>query len=199
MGKFGNIFRKYFGGKSIESPPRCADASSIDIDIGRVELLIKESDPDIFLSYRTKKLGNFNNYLKDIRYQKSLIPFVFCRLCQHVIKEASVSSHECVTDIPNFTKIYTSERSRISILKEETVNPCYLFIFPVELDGAITDYAFCEKCDLFFPKSVVAKTDYNHRCLKSVPHAKRFTFTSPNLKEEFPMNMKNVPNLTSFN
>ena len=161
---------------------RCADPSSTDLDIERVESLIKESDQNIFLSYRTKKLGNFNNYLKDIRYQKSLVPFVFCRLCQRVIKEASVGTHECVTAIPDFTEIYKKEGSRVSILREETVNPCYLFIFPVNLDGAPTDYAFCEKCELFFPRSAVAKGDYNHRCLKSVPHAKRFTFTSPNLK-----------------
>ena len=161
---------------------RCADPNPVELDVGRVESLIKESDPDISLSYRTKKLGNFNNYLKDIRYQKSLVPFVFCRLCQKVIKEASVSTHECVTAIPKFTEIYKKERSRVSILKDETVNPCYLFIFPVQLDGDLTDYAFCEKCELFFPRSVVSKSDYNHRCLKSVPHAKRFTFTSPNLK-----------------
>ena len=33
------------------------------------------------------------------------------------------------------------------------------------LDGNITEYAFCSKCEAFIPKSVVMKVDYNHRCL----------------------------------
>ena len=51
-------------------------------------------------------------------------------------------------------------------METEKVNPLYQFIFPVELDGELTDFAFCQKCDTFLPKAVVIKPDYDHRCLQ---------------------------------
>ena len=56
--------------------------------------------------------------------------------------------------------------ARVSILESEKVNPLYQFIFPVKLDGGLTEFAFCQKCDTFLPKAVVTKMDYDHRCLQ---------------------------------
>ena len=72
----------------------------------------------------------------------------------------------CTKVNPEFELHPRRERSRVSILEAEKVNPLYQFIFPVELDGRLTDFAFCQKCDTFLPKDVVMRTDYDHRCLQ---------------------------------
>ena len=60
------------------------------------------------------------------------------------------------------------------------MNPLYLHISPVKLDGTLTDYVFCQRCDDFLPKAVVAKGDYKHSC-KRMKHSTE-PFKSPNLK-----------------
>ena len=45
-------------------------------------------------------------------------------------------------------RVYKEERSRLSILEEETVNPSLLYINPVRLDDCDTDYAFCARCGI---------------------------------------------------
>ena len=162
---------------------RCAasaGAASSALDVGRLGALIQDKDPDVVLRRRTSKLGNFNWYLMSVLYKKSIAPFVYCRLCQGVLEEAGASGHECVTAIADFTDIYKNEKSRVAILAEETVNPVYLYIFPVTLDGDLTEYAFCQKCEVFLPKAVVRKSDYNHRCLKR--ESKASSFRSSNLR-----------------
>ena len=93
--------------------------------------------------------------------------FVYCRLCQKVMEEDSVSEHECVKAISGITTIYENEKSRVTIVGEENVNALYLFIHPVKLDNCLTDLAYCDRCKSFFPKAIVVKSDYDHKCLGS--------------------------------
>ena len=37
----------------------------------------------------------------------------------------------------------------------------------VILDDQPTDLAYCDKCKSFLPKAIVAKSNYNHKCLGS--------------------------------
>ena len=89
-------------------------------------------------------------------YKKSTVPFLYCRLCQRVLEEASANSHECVTAIAEITTIFRDEPQRVSIL-EERLNVIYPYIFPLTLDGNITNYAYCRKCNTFLPKGVAVK------------------------------------------
>ena len=84
------------------------------------------------------------------------MPFLYCRLCQRVLEEASANSHECVTAIAEITTIFTDEPQRVTIL-EERLNVIYPYIFPLTLDGKVTEYAYCRKCNTFLPKAVAVK------------------------------------------
>ena len=46
-----------------------------------------------------------------------------------------MGDHECVRAISEMLDVQEDDKSRISIVEEETVNPIYLFIHPVKLDG----------------------------------------------------------------
>ena len=159
---------------------------STEVNMGQIEKLIREKDSDVAMDHRTRNLekliryrgpdvskeqrssilGNFKKYFKYIIYKQAVIPFIYCRLCQNVIEDASAFKHECVQTTTEFANIFKNERSRVCILDTENVNPLYQFIFPVELDGKLTDFAYCQKCDTFLPKAVVMKADYDHRCLQ---------------------------------
>ena len=92
-------------------------------------------------------------------------PFLYCRLCHHVIEEESVKEHDCVQAISGIITIYANDKSRVTIVEEENVNPIYLFIHPIKLDNKLTNLAFCDRCKAFIPKAIVLNSDYNHRCL----------------------------------
>ena len=81
-------------------------------------------------------------------------------------REEDINDHECVKAISEMLDIYEEDKSRISIVEEETVNPIYLFIHPVKLDGNPTEVVSCKKCETFLPREVVAKSDYDHKCLQ---------------------------------
>ena len=165
---------------------------SDDVNAELLERLINTNDPEVALKriqtfdYVAKRMmsskddRNLNSYFKHIFYKESFVPFLHCRLCNHVIGEEEAGSHECCKGTKELADIYRNERSRVSILEGGTVNPLYLHISPVELDGGQTEYAFCQRCDDFLPKVNVQKGDYKHSCKRAkVPTE---TFKSPNLR-----------------
>ena len=107
-------------------------------------------------------------------YKKSTVPFLYCRLCQRVLEEAGANSHECVTSIAEITTIFTDEPQRVTIL-EERLNVIYPYIFPLTLDGKITDYAYCRKCNTFLPKSVAVKVRRPERWDRFQIHSRIFS------------------------
>ena len=76
------------------------------------------------------------------------------------MEEEGMGDHECVRAISEMLDVQEDDKSRISIVEEETVNPIYLFIHPVELDGQPTSLASCQKCGAFVPKDIVSMSDY---------------------------------------
>ena len=189
--------------KDISIPPK-------DIDIPHLENLIKNKDPEASFfkhnKYSNTKLGNLKKYFyyvvhkKQGQYAMSMekywtsrypvsgrgrpSPFIYCRLCEKVMEEEGLSAHECVKAISGITTIYENEKSRITIMEEENVNPLYLFIHPVKLDNQPTELAFCDRCKSFSPKAMVLKRDYDHKCLGSDGYKLRGKegFKSSNLK-----------------
>ena len=169
-----------------------------DIYIPQLENLIKDKDQDVSFKhnkYTHSKLGKFKKYMYyvvDKRYQQEKgkqgsyggrpSPFVYCRVCQKVIEEEGVKEHDCVKAISSIINIYESDKSRITIVREETVNAFYPFIHPVKQDNQLTDLAYCDRCNSFLPKAIVMKSEYNHRCLGSEGRAKRAIFKSRNLE-----------------
>ena len=165
---------------------------SDDVNAGLLERLIDAGDPEVALKriqtfdYVSKRImsardeRNLNSYFKHVFYKESFVPFLYCRLCMCVVEEAAAGDHGCCTVTADLANIYKNERSRISVSEGVTVNPLYLHISPVELDGSPTDYAFCQRCDDFLPKAVVQKGDYKHNC-KRTKHPTE-TFKSPNLR-----------------
>ena len=152
------------------------------IDIPTMENLISNKDPDVSFSqhnkYTKSKLGNLKKYLFYVVHKQyhqgkgkqgvetgRPSPFLYCRLCHGVVLEEGLSEHECIKAISGISTIYEKDKSRITIVQEETVNVLYLFIHPVKLDDCKTDVVFCEKCKSFIPKAIVLKTDYNHKCI----------------------------------
>ena len=156
--------------------------------MGLLERLIDAGDPEITLkriqsTFEVKSATedrNLNNYFKHIFYKEAFVPFMLCRLCTRVVEEAVAGEHECCTGTTELANIYKNERSRIAILEGETVNPLYLHITPVELDGSPTDYAFCQRCDDFLPKANVQKGDYKHSCKRTKQPTE--AFKSANLR-----------------
>ena len=89
---------------------------STDVDVGQIEKLIRDKDSDVAMDHRTRNLekliryggpdvskeqrsstlGNFKKYFKYIIYKQAVIPFIYCRLCQNVIEDASAFKHKCV-------------------------------------------------------------------------------------------------------
>ena len=148
-----------------------------------MENLIQNKDPDVYFfkhnKYTGSKLGKLKKYMYYVLHNKyhekgrkgvlrgRPSQFVYCRLCQKVMEEDSVSEHECVKAISGIITIYENEKSRVTIVGEENVNALYLFIHPVKLDNCLTDLAYCDKCKSFFPKAIVVKSDYDHKCLGS--------------------------------
>ena len=93
--------------------------------------------------------GLKSKYFRKIRYKGTLAPFTYCTLCRKVLgSKVSPGGHECIKAIENLARVYNEERSRVTILEEETVNPSLLYINPVRLDGCETDYAFCARCGI---------------------------------------------------
>ena len=173
-----------------------------DIGIPQLENLIKNKDPDVSFrhnKYTNSKLGKLKKYMHYVVHKKyhqekgrqgvlggRPSQFVYCRVCHKVIKEEGVNDHACVKAISGIANIYESDKSRVKIVGEETVNAIHLFIHPVKLDNQLTDLAYCEKCKSFFPKEIVMKSNYNHICLGSdgwATREKNFEkFKSGNLK-----------------
>ena len=117
-----------------------------DISIPHLENLIKNKDQDVafkrnkYTDLRLGKLKKYMNYVVHKKYHEEEgkqgvergrpSPFVYCRLCHKVMEEDGVSEHDCVKAISGITTIYESDKSRVSIVREETVNSLYLFIHP---------------------------------------------------------------------
>ena len=163
-----------------------------DLDAALLERLIDAGDPEVALKriqtfdYVSKRImsakddRNLNSFFKHVFYRESFVPFLHCRMCTRVVEEAAAATHECCTATKDLQDIYRNERARISIGEGGGVNPLYLHIAPVELDGGPTEYAFCQRCDDFLPKAVVQKGDYKHSCKRTKQPAE--TFKSPNLR-----------------
>ena len=71
-----------------------------------MEKLIKYSGPDVSVEERSSILGNFKKYFKYIIYKQVVVPFLYCRLCQNVIKDAGAFEHECVKTTTELANIF---------------------------------------------------------------------------------------------
>ena len=139
-----------------------------DINIEMLQGLIAAGDPKVELkrihnSFEYKQampIENLAGYYKHVFYNKALVPFFCCRMCVRVVEEARAGEHECYKANADLTEIYKNERSRITVLDGETVNMLYPNIVPVKLDGTLTDFVFCQKCDTFLARAVVQRSDW---------------------------------------
>ena len=141
---------------------------SDDINMELLQSLVAAGDPKVELkrihnSFEYKQampIDNLNAYYKHVFFNKALVPFFCCRMCVRVVEEGRAGEHECYKANADLTDIYKNERSRITVLDGETVNMLYPNIVPVKLDGKLTDFVFCQKCDTFLSRAVVQRSDW---------------------------------------
>ena len=71
---------------------------------------------------RSKDEWNFKQYMKYVRYEKTITHYWYCRLCRHVVAEPALKEHECITGLADVTYIRKTEPSRVTVLEGELVD-----------------------------------------------------------------------------